>query len=115
MTYTDEEALELALDAAAPDKGAWVAGQDAFYNSLSQRKGSEQAFHDALDAAAPDGESWQRGELVLLTHGKVTNHNVQTPKEQFTALKTKTVKTARNARDTIKSLLTQRSDTTGKE
>ena len=86
MTYTDEDALEKALDATAPDTEEWVAGQNAFYDALSERKGSEQAFYDALDAAAPDVESWKRGELVLLAYGKLTNHTVQTPKEQFAAL-----------------------------
>jgi hypothetical protein len=54
-----ENALEEALNAAAPDPESWTAGHEAFYGG-NHGTLDEQLEH-ALNAAAPDPESWTAG------------------------------------------------------
>ena len=54
-------ALGIALDAAAPDKEKWFAGYYAFHASYNRSKDVELAIAAALDAAAPDKEEWMMG------------------------------------------------------
>lgn len=104
-TYTDNESLELALDEAAPDENRWLAGRKAFYDQVSATGDTEQGFYDALDAAAPDQELWKAGELVLLSQGKLTNHD--SPSNRFRDTLKRGRDGVRKGGETVKSLLTK--------
>lgn len=69
----NQTALEAALDAAAPNGGLWIAGQNAYTESLQSDPGNdEKAYYAALDAAAPDKGSWIAGRDILVMMGALT-------------------------------------------
>ena len=77
-TYTDKEALRSALKAATSNWGKIRDGEQAYDAALSNNKSSEEAFRAALKAATSDKDAQLAGERVLIAHGKLTNHDVET-------------------------------------
>lgn len=62
MKDHEREALEAALNAAAPDGGSWELGEWTYNDSKSKGFDTYESLKKALDAAAPDGETWTRGK-----------------------------------------------------
>jgi hypothetical protein len=63
-------ALDAALDAAAPTRELWLAGKTAFMDAIASNSDDiKAAYYAALDAAAPDETSWLAGRNELVLHG----------------------------------------------
>jgi hypothetical protein len=88
----------------------------AFDTTIEGNDNIEDGFYAALDAAAPDADFWKRGELVLLSQGKLTNHDTKSD-GWFARLKNKFHSFDGKPVDSIRTLITQRSRSTqpGKE
>ncbi len=104
--------LNQALDIAAPNKEMWLAGLEAFGDTVKENGNLEEAYYAALDAAAPDEESWIAGRDLLVVTGAL---ELPSDTPLATQLRLKAVSAANRTKDSIKSLVTRTQRSKNKE